>query len=152
MPPSSGRTLRIVQLIVPQPFNLCICYLVFSNRLKWVPSIFGAFLWILPPLLYSAPQFPAASASPKSDLSQLRSSTILCLGPHSLSYYLESTSQQTIRVIIVLSSFVSPPIGITILCCLYFKKHIVVSYVLFSILFVYSGRATLALVTLSWPK
>lgn len=89
---------------------LCMCYLVF-NRLKWAPQISGAFLCILP-LLYSAPQYPAALASPKYDLSpELSSTTILCLSPLSLCCYLKSTSQQNIRVILVLTSFVFPPTG-----------------------------------------
>lgn len=40
--------------------------------------------------------------------------------------YSESTSQQTVGMIIVLSSFVFPPTGIRVLYCLYSKQNIVV--------------------------
>lgn len=115
-----------------------VCGLAF-NKLKCAPSISGDFFHKLYPLLYSVPQFPAVSASPKSDLSpQLSSTCILCSSSPSLCCYLKSTSQQKVRVIIALTSFVFSLIGITTLCCLYSKQNVAVSYISSSFLFVYS--------------
>lgn len=108
-----------------------MCCLYFNNWLNWAPQISGAFLCILPPLLYSAPQIPAASTPPKSDLPQTHwyspsSARVppLCvaIGNTYWILILENTYQYKARVI-VLTSSVFPFIGITILYCLVLQEH-----------------------------
>ena len=95
---------------------------------------------MLSPRLHSVPQFPAALASPKSDPSlQLSSASTLCSSSPSLCCYLESTSQQKVRVIIALTSFVFSLTGITILCSLYSKQNIVVSYIFYPVFYLFTA-------------
>lgn len=119
--------------------------LAFSNGLKWAPRISGNFLCILPSLLYAALRYAAASASPKSDC------LLNSVGPPPSAWTPPLCTAMWKR-----------PHSSHRTCCSSHRDHNLVlpvlqaehSYLIhFShFLVIYSGRTSLALVTLPWQK
>lgn len=152
MSANSGRTLRTVQLIVPSLMGLHPMHVfsfqqqtrvgnldfwrfslhTHSSSFVFCPTISSCLSlplnWIC--LLNSKYHHQKKKKIPPSS----------AWDPPLYAVYSESTSQQTVRMIIVLSSFVFPPTGIRILYCLYSKQNTVVYFTQFSTCLQWKGK------------